>query len=297
MSGTVEWEPGDALLLVRVVEDGSFTAAARSLELPKSTVSRRVARLEAQLGLQLLRRTTRSLDLTEAGRAFYAQAALAVEALVEAGQAAASVLSEPHGRLRVSAPAELGTRNFSALLEFARAYPGIELDLDLTNRFVDLIEEGVHAALRGGAAPAGALDGCLLNQEQAILVASPSYLRAHGRPRRASELSKHDCVLFPGWVHDSAWRLESARGPTEVPVRARLRVNNLEAVQSAALDGVGVALLPASNCTDALREGTLQRLLPSLHMPMGGLWLVYPRTRFLSAKLRAFAQFMQDAFA
>lgn len=297
MSGTIDWEPGDALLFARVVEDGSFTSAAAALDLPKSTVSRRISRLEARLGLQLMRRTTRSLTLTDAGRAFYAKAAHAVEALIEAEHAATSVLSEPHGRLRVTAPAELGTKAFRIMLEFSRAYPDVHLDLDLTNSFVDLIEQGYDAALRGGNPPAGVLTGQRLTSDDAIIVASPAYLKANGTPKRASDVAKHESILFPRFVENSAWELSNKRGPTSVPVRGRLTVNNLEAVREAALGGHGLALLPGGHCEDALRTGALQRVLPTLFKPFGGIWIVYPRTRFLSAKVKAFAGFMEEAFA
>ena len=297
MSGTIEWEPGDALLFARVVEDGSFTAAANALDLPKSTVSRRISRLEEQLGMQLMRRTTRSLTLTDAGRAFYAQAAQAVEALIEAEQAATSVLSEPSGRLRVTAPAELGTKMFGFMLEFSRSCPDVQLDLDLTNSFVDLIERGYDVALRGGRAPEGVLTGRLLNTDDAFIVASPDYLRANGTPKRATDLSKHECILFPGWVDDSAWELEGSRGKQKVPICGKLTVNNLEAVRAGALRGYGIGLLPEGHCEEDLRDGSLKRVLPGLCKPLGGVWVVYPRTRFLSAKVRAFADFMEEAFA
>ena len=296
MSGTIDWEPGDALLFARVVEDGSFTAAAAALDLPKSTVSRRISRLETQLGLQLMRRTTRSLSLTDAGQAFYKQAAQAVEALIEAEHAAASVLSEPHGRLRVTAPAELGTKAFGFMLDFSRACPDVQLDLNLSNSFVDLIEQGYDAALRGGQPPKGVLTGRLLSSDDAFIVASPDYLKENGTPKRASDVAKHESILFPNWIRDSAWELSSQRGATSVPVQGRLTVNNLEAVRVAALKGYGLGLLPEGHCEDCLRDDSLKRVLPGLRRPLGGVWIVYPRTRFLSAKVRAFADFMEAAF-
>ena len=289
MTGTITWEPGDALIFARVVDDGSFTAAAAALDLPKSTVSRRVSRLEAALGLQLLRRTTRRLDLTDAGRAFYTQAAQAVQVLVEAEHAASAVLSEPHGRLRITAPAELSTSVFGMVLGFGRSYPDVQLDLDLTNSYVDLIERGYDVALRGGQAPTGVLDGRLLSQDDAILVASPDYLAARGTPKRTSDLERHESILFPRWVQDSAVELQTRRRSIRVPVRGRLTVNNLEAVRVAALGGHGIGLVPERHCEGDLREGALVRVLPGHSKALGGLWVVYPRTRFLSAKVRAFA--------
>lgn len=297
MSGTIEWEPGDALIFTQVVDEGSFTAAARVLELPKSTVSRRVSRLEGALGLQLLRRTTRQLNLTDAGRAFYHEASRAAEALLAAEQAATSVLDEPRGRLRVTAPAELGTRTFGIMLAFSQAHPALHVEIDLSNHYVDLIEQGYDVALRGGKPPTGSLTGRPLSGGEVYMVASPAYLKKHGTPKRSRDVAQHDCILFPSWVSAGGWNLTSKRGRVHVPVRGRLTINNLEGVRRAALTGCGLALLPEGHSQDDLRTGKLVRVLPGLSRSAGGLYVVYPRTRFQSAKVRAFADYLQAAFA
>ncbi len=297
MSRTIDWSAEDALIFTQVVEAESFTGAARILDLPKSTVSRRVSRLEEKLGVQLLRRTTRQLNMTDAGRAFYARAAEAAEALVAAECAATSMLDEPRGRLRITAPVELGTRMFGALLGFSQAYPQVHLDLDLTNRFVNLVEEGYDVALRGGRAPEGALTGRPLSVGDVQLVASPSYLARRGTPRRTRDLAKHDCILFPNWTRSSAWTLSGARGMTTVQVQGRLTINNLDAVRLATLEGLGLSLLPEAHCAADVREGRLKRVLPGYCMTGTGLWIVYSRTRFLSAKVRAFADALESEFA
>ena len=298
MSRTIEWEPGDALIFAQVVDQGSFTAAARVLDLPKSSVSRRVSRLEGQLGVQLLARTTRSLNLTDAGRAFYTRAAQAAEALLAAEQAVTSMLDEPLGRLRVTAPVELGTRLFEVLLGFSAAYPEVHLDLDLTNRYVNLLEEGYDAALRGGKAPEGSLTGRSLGTGETVLVASPAYLEGAPGLRRVEDVSKHDCILFPSWVSGSTWTLSKSRKTTTVAVRGRLTVNNLEAVRLAALAGLGLTLLPKHHCGSDLEAGTLVRVLPRWARPnLAGLYLVYSRTRFLSAKVRALADYLVANFS
>lgn len=293
MSRTIEWNPEDALILLQVVDEESFTAAARALDLPKSTVSRRVSRLEEQLGVQLLRRTTRRLSLTDAGHAFYSRAVEALEALAAAECAATETLDEPRGRLRVTAPAELGTRTFAVMLRFSRAYPQVHLELDLTNRYVNLVEEGYDVALRGGRAPEGALTGRSLGMGEVQVVASPGYLEARGAPRRTRDVVTHDCILFPRWVTSGAWTLSGPRGDVRVPVSGRLTITNLEAVRYAALDGHGLTLLPLSHCQADLSAGTLRRVLPSYAIHGAGLWIVYSRTRFLSAKVRAFIDYTQ----
>ncbi|MHC4390098.1 MAG: LysR family transcriptional regulator [Planctomycetota bacterium] len=297
MNRTIDWSPEDALIFTRVVEEESFTAAARAVDMPKSTVSRRVSRLEEQLGVQLLRRTTRHLSLTDAGHAFYTRAVTAMEALAAAECAATETVDEPRGRLRVTAPAELGTRLFGAILRFSTAHPQVQLELDLTNRYVDLIEEGYDVALRGGRAPEGALSGRSLGTGEVHLVASSVYLDERGTPRRLRDLAKHDCVLFPRWVDNGAWTLFGTRGEVRVPVSGRLTITNLEAVRLAALEGHGLTLLPQSHCEADLRAGSLRRVLAGYCARSAGLWIVYSRTRFLSAKIRAFVDFVRAEFS
>lgn len=293
MSRTIEWNPEDALIFTQVVDEQSFTAAARALDLPKSTVSRRVSRLEEQLGVQLMRRTTRRLSLTDAGQAFYTCAVTALEALAAAECAATETLDEPRGRLRVTAPAELGTRSFGVMLGFSKAYPQVHLELDLTNRYVNLIEEGYDIAIRGGRAPEGALTGRSLGPTEIQVVASPAYLKERGTPRRTRDVVKHDCILFPNWVSNGAWTLTGSRGEVRVPVSGRLTITNLEAVRYAAVQGHGLTILPLSHCQADLSAGRLQRVLPGYSSHGAGLWVVYSRTRFLSAKIRAFVDYAQ----
>lgn len=296
MSGTITWSAEDAMIFARVIDAGSFTAAAADLDLPKSTVSRRVSRLEERVGVQLLRRTTRRLALTDAGRAFHARVVQAVEALEAADVAATSMLDEPRGRLRVSAPVEFGTRLFEIMLGFCHAYPEVHLDLELSNRFVNLVEEGFDAAIRGGRAPEGSLTGRSLGNVEIHMVASPSYLERNGTPRRARDVEKHDCILFPSWLSGSSWSLSGPRGRTRIPVRGRLTLNSLEAVRSAALQGLGIALLPDHHCRHDIEDGALQRVLPSYSRETSGVWLVYSRSRFVSAKLLAFADYIRAEF-
>lgn len=297
MSATIDWEPGDALVFAQVVDDGSFTAAARALGLPKSTVSRRVSRLEERLGVQLLRRTTRRLSLTDAGRAFYRGAHQASEALAEAERMATAQLDEPVGRLRVTAPVELGTDTFEALLGFAETYPRVQLDLELTNRYVNMVEEGYDVALRGGLPPEGTLTGRLVVPTLVWVVASPAYLRARGTPATPADLADHDGVIFPRWAPGGAWTLTGPDGrEVQATVRDRLTVNNLEGVRRALLAGLGVGLMLERHCRDDVAQGRLTRVLSDHDQGGPGLWVVYSRTRYLSAKVRAFVDYMCDVF-
>lgn len=297
MSGTIEWDPGDALVFTQVVEEGSFTSAARALRMPKSTVSRRVSRLESHLGVQLLRRTTRRLSLTDAGQAFFAEASRGAEAFLAAEQAVSTNADQLRGRLRVTAPPELGNRNFEILMDFARANPEVHLELNLSSRYIDLVEHGFDVALRGGKPPRGSLAGKRIVNDELILVASPEYLEQHGTPTRARQISDHECILFPNLIQGSAWRLNGPKGAVRIPIQGQLTINHLGGIRLAALQGRGLALLPSGHCQADLHAGTLLRVLPRLSQETGGLWLVYPRTPFMPAKVRAFVDFVQAAYA
>ncbi|MFT7487577.1 MAG: DNA-binding transcriptional LysR family regulator [Candidatus Paceibacteria bacterium] len=247
--------------------------------------------------MQLLRRTTRQINLTDAGRAFYEEAARAAEAFQAAEQAATSVLDEPRGRLRVTAPAELGTRTFGILLDFSKAYPALHLDIELNNQYADMIEQGFDVALRGGKAPTGTLTGRALVGGDVFIMASPQYLKKNGMPKRSRDLVNHDCILFPSWTSGGTWNLVGQRGKVQIPVNGQLTINNLDGVRRAALAGCGLALIPEGHCQGEVNRGELVRVLPGLRRTSGGLYIVYPRTRFMRAKVRVFVDYLQSAFA
>jgi DNA-binding transcriptional LysR family regulator len=276
-------------VFIGVVEAGSFTAAAKRLGVPTSTVSRRIARLEEQLGARLLQRTTRKLSLTDAGRIYFERGQRVVADAQEAERAVAETQAEPSGLLRVTAPPDLSGRLWAVIRPYLTAHPKVRIELTCTPRFVDLIEEGYDLALRGGPAPeAATLVVRKLAELPRIMVASPDYLARAGTPRVPADLVAHQCVLFRAWSLNSHWTLKCSGQDKPVPVDGRLLLDDLDAVRWAARDGFGIAQHFAEHCREDLASGALREVLPGSCLPAGALWLVYPSRHHLRPAVRAF---------
>lgn len=273
----------DMAVFVEVAQAKGVSEGARRLGLPKSTVSRRLGVLEKRLGVQLLVRSTRSVSLTDVGESYLRRClrilADAEDADAEARQEGAS----PKGRLRVTTPVYQGGAGIEHMMtSFLEKHPEVDLEVMVTNRYVDLVEEGFDVALRAGQLQDSALHARQLSKTFNIVVASPAYLAAHGTPKTAQDLESHLCVLREGV---QTWRAptgESAR------VRGRLVVNDMHMLRSAAVAGLGLALLPEMMIAEDLREGRLVQVLAESMRWEVGLYLVYPPGRLLSAKVRVF---------
>ncbi|HYP76580.1 MAG TPA: LysR family transcriptional regulator [Polyangiaceae bacterium] len=283
-------------VFARVVELESFTAASKQLGLPKSSVSRTVTRLEEELGVRLLQRTTRKLHLTEAGLAYYERARVALASLEEAAAAATNSSIEPRGTVRMSAPADIGILNLGDVVaRFVRKYPLVHIEISLSSRFVDLVAEGFDLALRAGQLADSSLVARKIGVDSHGVFASPAYLRRRGRPKTVADLAQHDCVLFRGRHGKSEWRLTGPHGEERVIVRGPLSADEMAFVQQAVSAGVGIALLPATGVRLAAARGSLPlpvRLLPEYSVGGNGLSVVSPSARFQSASVTAFRDFL-----
>lgn len=279
-------------VFVRVVDAGSFSAAASHLGLPKSTVSRKVSRLEDRLGAALLRRTTRSLHLTDVGRAYYERAARIVSDIEEAEQAVTSMHARPQGPLRITAPFTFGYLYLGRLVaEYGARFPAVELHVQLTDRVVSLVDEGFDVAIRAGFLRDSSLIARKLGQVGTVVCASPTYLAARGRPQVPEDLEQHDCLVNANLPGRNRWELSPGRAVT---VRARLSCNNWDVLRDAALAGLGLTCLPALYAGAALEDGRLEQVLPEHTASMGALYAVYPASRHLSAKVRTFVDFLAE---
>ena len=273
-------------VFAKVVQMGSFTGAARALRMPKSTVSQRVSELEARLGARLLQRTTRRLGLTDSGRVYYDHCTEILAAVEHADRAVTNLQESPRGSLRMTVPASaqfLGPV-FSTFLARCR---GIQLEVLFTDRLVDLIEESYDLAIRAGALSDSTLIARNLGAVQFVLVASPRYLKKRGRPRSPRELAKHDCLVFGVGTQPRVWRLSQDGDAHEVSLTPTLSVNDLDVLQVGAINGNGVALLPAFRCTEDLRAKRLEQVLPTWSAPPQPIHAVYPSIRHLSPKVKA----------
>jgi DNA-binding transcriptional LysR family regulator len=277
----------DVVVFAKVVQTGSFTRAGRELALPKSTVSRKVSELEARLGARLLQRTTRSLSLTDAGRAYYDHASRIVGEL-DAGAAAVQELEEtPRGRLRVSAPLNFGL--FAPVLtSFAQRHAAVEVEVVCSDRMVDLVEENFDLAIRASRLKDSTLVARPLGVLRNLIVASPDYVARNGEPRKPKDLTEHACLLFGAGADRGHFRL-SRRGKEEtVAVAGHLVANDFDLLQDAAKNGLGVTMLPYPRVAGDLEAGRLVRLLSGWSAPTFPIHAVYPSTRHLSPKVRAF---------
>jgi DNA-binding transcriptional LysR family regulator len=280
-----------AALFVQVVEHNGFRGAARALGLPKSTLSRRVADLEARLGARLLQRTTRKVGLTDAGEAYYRQARVAVAALQEAERAVSELQAEPRGTLRVSMPTDFGTGLAAMIVgEYLARHAEVRVIADISNRRVDLVREGFDAAVRAGHLDDSSLVAVRCAMTPVRVFASPAYLRRRGVPATPEDLAAHDCIVF-GAATDATWMFAGARRPKAVRVRGRVAANQLRTVQELAEAGYGLAQLPGMMVS---RGARLRAVLDEHRLPPRPLHVVYPSARHLSPKVRAFVDLMRE---
>lgn len=285
-------------VFVQVVEAGSFTAAGKRLGMPKSTVSARVSQLEEHLGVRLLQRTTRSLGLTDAGAAFFERCARVVADLDEAERSMTDLAAAPRGTLRITAPIELSTSFLGALLAgFSARFPEVSIELVVSDRVVDLVDEGFDLAIRAGRLKEFSLIARRLSGIHTRLFASDAYLERHGVPRTPRQLERHACLRFTGFPDPDHWTLQDRRGK-EVTVRVAgpLSANSLHAVRDAAAHGLGIALLPLF-LSYRQPDAGLTRVLPAWSGGESPLHAVYPSSRYLSPKVRAFLDYLTAAMS
>jgi len=278
---------------VEVARRQSFVQAARQLDRHVSAISRSVAALESRLGVRLLQRTTRRVALSEAGRAYFARCEALLAEFEGADAAARDLGSTPRGSLRVSAATGFGLTHVIAVVpEFLAAHPHVTLDLQLSNRYVDLIEEGYDLAVRVGTLTDSRLVARRIAPSRRILVASPDYVARHGGPRRVAALADHACLVLEVGAHPQRWELLQRAARVTVEVAGPLRSNNVIALLAACRSGLGIALLPEFAVAAALRRGELRRVLPGCAAVEQGIYAVYPTARFVPAKVRAFVDFL-----
>nr|WP_286675076.1 LysR family transcriptional regulator [Pseudomonas subflava] len=276
------------MIFTRVVECHSFTQAAHSMGMQKSTVSRRIALLEERLGVRLLNRTTRKLRLTEVGQAYYERCRQIMLDFAEAEQAVMQLQQEPAGLLRIAAPIEFGQLFLGGVLgRFMLQYPQISAEVELTSREVDPLEEGVDIAIHVGQPRDSTLIARKLFESPRRLYASPEYLARHGLPETVQALAGHRALLLQ---QDSPryWPLVGE----QVPCLRVLSCNNITLAREAALAGAGICGLPVMIAEEALNSGRLVQLLPDARLPIGELYAVYPSRRFQAMKVKAFLDFL-----
>ena len=289
----------DMRMFVAVVDAGSISGAAERLEVAKSAVSRRLTDLEARLGAELLHRTTRRLGLTDSGRAFFERAQRILADLEEAEQAVSQAHGAIRGRLKVVLPLSFGLLHLAGLInEFLGLHPEVEFDLDFNDRQIDLMQEGFDLAIRIARLPDSSLIARKLAPIRHALCASPDYLARHGTPARADDLASHAGLVYSNLANPGLWsyvRPDGQPGSVQVPVK--LRANHGDFLCRAAIAGQGVILHPTFYLSDAIRTGELVPLLTDHAWPELNAYALYPPTRHLSRRVRAFVDFLAEKLA
>lgn len=285
-------------VFVAVVEAGSFTAAAERLGMSKAAASRQVADLEGRLGVRLLQRTTRRLSATAEGEVFHARCRELLDRLEEAEAEAGSGSAQAVGLLRANVPLSFGVLHLAPLWPaLLGRHPGLALDVTLSDRVADLVEEGYDLAVRIGQLPASSLVSRRLASTRLVLCAAPAYLEARGAPRRPAELAHHDVIAYSLFSAGDHWSFSGPGGEETVRVRPRMRANNGDTCRAAALAGQGIILQPSFMVGADLAQGTLREPMPEWRSLELGIYAVYPSRRYLAPKVRAAIDFLVEAFA
>jgi DNA-binding transcriptional LysR family regulator len=279
----------DLRAFVQAVESGSLTRAAEALQVATSAISRRIKELEARLGTQLLQRTTRQMRLTAAGETFHARAVEILQALDEAETEAGCQSRTLRGPLRIAAPLSFGKSHLSPILvDFARAHPGLELDVDFSDRVVDLVAEGHDLAVRIGNLRDSSLIARKLFDVRMVVAAAPGFWDRHGRPREPQALGELPALCYTGSERVDSWRYAGPRGDSGVVrMRAAMRSTNGGFLRDAAIAGLGVVMQPSFLLMEAVRDGRLVPVLCDHRWPTVAIHVVYPQTRHLPARARA----------
>jgi DNA-binding transcriptional LysR family regulator len=293
MSGRLE----DMALLVRIVERGNLSAAARDLGLSRSLVSRRLGELEDRLGARLVNRTTRRLAPTEIGRDFYERARRVLQDADEAEACAQEASADLRGRLRIAAPVSFGHLHLAeAVARFLARHPRVELDLDLNDRFVDLVGEGYDLAIRAGRLEDSSLIVRPIAMARMVLCASADYVARRGWPASPADLAGHACLVYGNQPVSATWRFPADGGWTVPAVRPQLVSNNGDVLARAAVEGLGIVLLPSFIVGPDLARGALLPLLPELRLAEQPVQAIYPGGRPVPQRLRRFVDFMAGYF-
>lgn len=285
-------------VFVEVVEQGGFTAAMDKTGLSRAQVSKLVMQLEEHLGTRLLNRTTRRISLTEMGRIYYERCKTLLVEVEEIDSMASEQTTTPRGKLTIGAPSSFGTLHFkNVITEYMKQYPQVQISLHLTDRFVDVVDEGFDVVVRIAELADSSLIARKLSTCKLVVCASPSYLKEYGEPKVPQDLALHHCLLYSNSAKPDAWTLHGPAGMETVRVSGPLAADNGDILKAAALAGQGVVFMPTFIVGEDIRAGRLQQILTNYCPPDLAIYAVFPSRRYLSAKVRTFVDFAADYFS
>jgi DNA-binding transcriptional LysR family regulator len=284
---------------IRVVETGSISGAADRLGVAKSAVSRRLKELEEHLGVELFHRTTRRMNLTDTGRAFYHQSVRILDDVLEAELATSQAHAELKGSLKIALPSTFGLMHMGpAINEFLQAHPQIEFDLDFNDRKVDLMQEGFDLAIRIANLPDSSLIARRFAPVHTILCASPDYLERMGTPMTPEDLSGHQCLVYSLLQDYEHWTLTDAGGKVfKAKIHPYLKATTGEFLKDAAVAGQGIILVPTFVAYQEIESGALMPILRDYKTPSVSAYAIYPQTRYISRRVRTFVDFLVERFS
>lgn len=286
-------------VFVKAAETGSFAAAGAALGLSSQMVGKHVRLLEQCYGMRLINRTTRRQSLTEAGQAFYERSKSVLAEMDAVDALAANLQAAPRGKLRVNAPVSFGAYSLTPMLgRYLRRYPDVQIDLTLSDRIVDFVDEGYDAVIRVAQLPDSGLIARALAPYRLLPCAAPAYLAERGTPRHPRDLADHECLGFTYWARPpiTEWEFTGPDGRHMVQVNSRLAINNGQALRMAALEGLGIILQPWELLRDDVASGRLVRLLPEYETPARPMHLLFSPDRRPTPKLRSFVDFITETF-
>ena len=283
---------------IRVVEAGSISGAADRMDIAKSAVSRRLKELEEHLGVELFHRTTRRMNLTEGGRTFYHQAVRILDDLREAELATSQAHGQLRGTLKVALPMSFGLMHLGpAINDFLKQHPDVEFDLDFNDRTVDLMQEGFDLAIRVARLPDSSLIARRLATMRAVLCASPDYIERNGRPESPEDLADHRCLVYSLIRNYETWHFFDSEGRRRTArIHAYIKASNGEFLRDAAVSGLGIVLVPSFIAYQGIERGDLVQVLTGFQQPQLDVYALYPQTRHLSQRVRAFVDFLVERF-
>jgi len=284
-------------VFVKAVELGSISAAAEELDLSSQLAGKQLRTLELGLGIKLLNRTTRRQSLTDSGRVFYDRAKTILAEMEAAEALIAETRAVPQGRLRISAPITFGSHGLAPQIpEYLKRHAGVSVDLSLTNRTVDLVEEGFDVVFRTGSLPDSSLMARRLAPLRLVLCAAPGYLKSAAKLRKPDDLQEHECLVFSHTSLRTQWSFDGPDGRVSVPITGRFATDSGEALRAAAVAGMGVLLQPHELVSEEIAAGRLVRLLPTYEPPARPLHALYAPDRRMTPKLRSFLDFAVQRF-
>ena len=285
-------------VFVGVVNSGSFTAAARSMGHSTSYVSKEITRLETRLGSRLLNRTTRTISLTDAGKAYFERCNQIVIDAENAETSIGQLQESPRGLLKVSVPVSFGLRYLrDDLPKFMKLFPEVQLEVEFNDRMIDVVAEGYDIVIRIGTIKDSNLIARRFASSQGVVVASPDYLKTNGRPNNLEDLKSHTFISYSLSQTPTIWRFNKDGVATNINVAPRVICNSAELELSMALQSIGITRLPLYCCEQEIKKGELEVILEEYEQPEIGVYAVYPHRQYLSAKVRVFVDYMVNQFS